>query len=792
MDKYENLNEMQRQAVFQTEGPVLVLAGAGSGKTNVLTHRIAYLMEECGVRGFRILAITFTNKAAKEMRERAIRLVGEDAEECWISTFHSACIRILKRFGDRLGYEKSFTIYDPDDQKTVVKRILKEMNLSEKMFAPKALLSEISKAKDELIGPKAYADSVSSGELFKKKTAEVYERYERTLRDNQAMDFDDIIFNTVRLFRQNPEILDYYQEQFRYIMVDEYQDTNTAQYHLVQLLASKYRNLFVVGDDDQSIYRFRGANIMNILNFEKDFPDACVIRLEQNYRSTGKILDAANHVIRNNEGRKEKKLWTQNETGENIIVHECWNGKQEAAYVAEEIQRLVRDEDFKYSDIAMLFRTNAQSRALEEQMVLGAIPYRLYAGTPFYQRREIKDILCYLRLIANDMDYVAAERVMNVPGRGIGDVTLERVLGLASSNGWGVCEAISHVEESPELSRSAKKLNIFRDLIRGFRETADRIGGEEGGIRELIDEIIRTIGYEAYLMKDDPLKLEDRLENLDELANRADQYEEENPEERSLSGFLDELSLIAAIDRMDESADAVSLMTLHSAKGLEFPVVFMTGMEDGLFPSYMSLSSPDPMDMEEERRLCYVGITRAEKRLYLTYAKSRQIHGEEQIQRQSTFLKELPTGILDRETVDVSYDDEWSQDPDSAFYGLKKKNSAYGSAGAAKRRQTQADLAKARREAEQQRQLASMVKNASSNTDGSADFAGRAKSASPAINQTPGGEMFKVGDSVMHKRFGLGIVTEVKSVNADYQVRVNFAKEGEKLLFAKLSGLKKV
>ena len=763
MDKYSSLNEMQQRAVYQTEGPVLILAGAGSGKTRVLTHRISYLVEELMVPAYHILAITFTNKAAKEMKERAVSLVGSQVSEAWISTFHSACIRILKRHADRLGYDKGFTVYDPEDQKAVIRRIMKELNLSDKMFTPKSILAAISNAKDELKGPLKYKQEVARGDLFKEKVALVYEQYQRILKENQAMDFDDIICETVRLFQTQADILEYYQEKFRYIMVDEYQDTNTAQYYLIRLLAGRYENLCVVGDDDQSIYRFRGANIRNILDFEKDYPEALVIRLEQNYRSTEKILTAANSVIAHNEGRKQKTLWTENGAGENITIHESWNENEEAGYVAQQIQNMVKNGKRLYKDVALLYRTNNQSRALEERLVMGSIPYRLYGGTPFYQRKEIKDILCYLRVVANDHDYVAADRIINVPGRGIGDVTSERFRSFAEEGGWGVSEAAEMSAEVPDLKRSAKKLVVFGDMLHQWRSFS-----EEVSIEKLIRRIIDDIGYTGYLMKDDPARYEDRLQNLDELIGRATQYEE-GTEESSLAGFLDELALVAAIDTYEEGADVVSLMTLHSAKGLEFPVVFMTGLEDGVFPGYMSIVSEDPEDMEEERRLCYVGITRAEEKLYITHAKSRRVHGQEQQSKVSRFLMEIPPEVVDEESVSRG---RMSSESDYG-YGY----SGRGGFGM----DEQGRIEKTAR---------SFVKQPSQS------FANPyVKKTSTLIQPTDGAassEAFQVGDAVQHKKFGLGTVLDVKWVNADYQVKVNFAKVGEKMLFAKLAGLKKV
>ena len=741
MDKYATLNEMQRRAVFQTEGAVLILAGAGSGKTRVLTHRMAYLIEEMMTPSYHIMAITFTNKAAKEMKERVMNLIGEAAGDAWISTFHSACIRILKRHADKIGYTNGFTIYDPEDQKGVIRRILKEMNLNEKMFTPKSLLTAISNAKDELITPTRY-DELAKGNPFKEKAAQVYHRYQKILFDNQALDFDDIIVKTVFLFQTHPEVLDYYQEKFRYIMVDEYQDTNMAQYYLIRLLSRKYGNLCVVGDDDQSIYRFRGANIRNILDFEKDFPSACVIRLEQNYRSTKKILKAANAVIHHNAGRKEKELWTENEDGAPITLYEAYNEQEEASYVAARIVKGVREGAFKYKDVAILYRTNAQSRAMEEGLLFASVPYRLYGGTPFYQRREIKDLLCYLRLVVNDRDYVAMERVVNVPKRGIGAVTTERFRAYAAENGYGVCEAALHCQEEPDLKRSAKKLEGFAALISGFRAYE-----KEHSITQLIDQILKETGYRDYLKEEDEERYEDRLQNIEELTNRAGEFEEMSPDP-SLIAFMEELALVAAIDNFEEEADAVSLMTLHSAKGLEFPVVFMAGMEDGVFPGFMSITSEDDDDMEEERRLCYVGITRAQKRLHMTHAKSRRVHGMEQLSKPSRFLLELPEELIEDE-----------QEESRIMKEPVKKRQFVNTP------QVQ-------------------VTNRYAQNTGAA--------SRPVIGQPKQVEEFKVGDLVTHRKFGLGTVLEVVSMNADYQVKVDFTKVGVKILLAKLAGIRKV
>lgn len=752
MDRYSALNEMQKRAVFQTEGPVLILAGAGSGKTRVLTHRIAYLIEEMQVPSYYILAITFTNKAAQEMRERVDRLIGPAAADAWISTFHSCCLRILRRHGSKLGYASGFTIYDPEDQKSVMRRIMKNLNLNEKMWTPRTVLAAISSAKNELIGPDEYARAVR-GDYAKEMIARLYQEYEQELLKNQAMDFDDILGKCVQLFQLNPDILERYQDKFRYIMVDEYQDTNTAQYRLIRQLSGAFCNICVVGDDDQSIYKFRGANIRNILDFEKDFPDACVIRLEENYRSTQTILNAANEVIRNNMGRKSKTLWTQNPCGEKISVFEADDESSEAAYIAGEMRRL-KEAGKNYKDMTVLFRTNAQSRALEERLLHENIPYRLYAGVPFYQRREIKDLLCYLRLIVNDRDYVASQRIINVPKRGIGDTTEERLRMAASDRDMGITEMIANLSAVPELARAAVKLTSFAEMITQYRE---RSKDPECSLIELLDSLMTRISYIEYLRQDDPERIEDRLENIEELKNRIEAYEEESPEP-SLAGLIEELSLVAAIDAFEEGTDAVSLMTLHSAKGLEFPVVFMAGMEDGLFPSYMSVTSGEEDDVEEERRLCYVGITRAQEKLYMTYARSRRIHGLQELSKVSRFMKELPEELLEKKGA-----------PEKRGRLFAQMSEDAAARSAEKGRMFVRQFKNERLEQQKQRMMG--------------------VSSDLATKPQDGG--WKVGDQVIHRKFGLGIIEDVQFLNADSQVTVNFARVGTKKLLAALAGLKK-
>ena len=619
MSIYDTLNEPQREAVYYTEGPLLILAGAGSGKTRVLTHRIAYLIEEKGVNPWNILAITFTNKAAGEMRERVDRLVGFGSESIWVSTFHSMCVRILRRHISLLGYDTNFTIYDADDQKTLMKDVCKLLQIDTKIYKERALLAAVSHAKNELVTPEEFRLN-AGGDFSQRKIAEVYEEYEKQLKANNALDFDDLLIKTVQLFQTQADVLEYYQERFRYIMVDEYQDTNTVQFELVRLLASKYRNLCVVGDDDQSIYKFRGANIKNILNFEQYFEDAKVIKLEQNYRSTSNILNAANAVIRNNAGRKDKTLWTDNGEGEKIQFRQFDSAYDEAEYIVDDIRKRVREQEYSYHDNVILYRTNAQSRLFEEKFVTANIPYKIVGGINFYARREIKDLLAYLKTVDNGKDDLAVRRIVNVPKRGIGLTSINRVQDYAAAYNIGFYDALRAVDLIPNIGRGASKLESFVALIEHFKTDA-----EDMSISDLLKEIIEETGYIESLQAEDMVEAETRIENIDELLSKVAAYEEDcedRNEPASLSGFLEEVALVADIDSLDEDTDYVVLMTLHSAKGLEFPNVYLAGMEDGLFPSYMTITSDDPEEVEEERRLCYVGITRAEKELTLTCARS--------------------------------------------------------------------------------------------------------------------------------------------------------------------------
>ena len=618
MSIYDTLNPPQREAVAQTEGPVLILAGAGSGKTRVLTHRIAYLMDEKGVNPWNILAITFTNKAAQEMRERVDKLVGFGSESIWVSTFHSACVRILRRHTDNLGYDTNFTIYDTDDQKSLMKDVCRKMNIDTKIYKERSLLAQISHAKDELLTPDDM-EMKAAGDYNMKKVASVYREYQAALRKNNALDFDDLIVKTVELFEKCGAVLEYYQERFKYIMVDEYQDTNTAQFKFISLLAQRYQNLCVVGDDDQSIYKFRGANIGNILGFEHVFPDARVIRLEQNYRSTRNILNAANQVIANNTERKAKTLWTENEEGSKVHFRQFLNAYEEAEYVAGEIGKLKRNGLGNYRDCAILYRTNAQSRIFEEKFIAANIPYKLVGGVNFYARKEIKDLLCYLKTINNARDDLAVQRIINVPKRGIGATTLGRVQDYAYNMGISLYEALLVSEEFPSIVRSLSKIDGFVTFIQILKSKADVMT-----VEEILQEVIDSTGYVAELEAEDTEESRARIENIDELISKTVAYQEameEQNQSATLSGFLEEVALVADIDTVDPDQDYVLLMTLHSAKGLEFPKVFMVGMEDGIFPSHMTISYGDDGEMEEERRLCYVGITRAMKDLTLTCAQ---------------------------------------------------------------------------------------------------------------------------------------------------------------------------
>lgn len=744
MSIYDTLNEQQKEAVLHTEGPLLILAGAGSGKTRVLTHRIAYLIEEKGVNPWNILAITFTNKAAGEMRERVDNLVGFGSESIWVSTFHSMCVRILRRHIDLLGFDTNFTIYDTDDQKTLMKDICKLLQIDTKIFRERSLLAAISQAKNELVTPEEFRIQ-AQGDFSRQKIASVYEEYEKQMRANNALDFDDLLVKAVQLFQTQADVLDYYQERFRYIMVDEYQDTNTVQFELVRLLSAKYRNLCVVGDDDQSIYKFRGANIRNILDFEQVFPDAKVIKLEQNYRSTSNILNAANAVIRHNHGRKDKTLWTDNGEGDKINVRQFDTAFDEAEYIVGDIRERVESGKAAYNDHAILYRTNAQSRMFEEKFVTANIPYKIVGGINFYARREIKDLLAYLKTIDNGRDDLAVRRIINVPKRGIGLTSINRVQEYASGREIGFYEALRAVDLIPNIGRGASKLESFVALIEHFKTDA-----KELTISELMQEILEETGYIESLKEEGSEEAESRIENIDELISKITAYEEtceDRDEPATLNGFLEEVALVADIDSLDESNDYVVLMTLHSAKGLEFPHVYLAGMEDGIFPSYMTITADDPEEVEEERRLCYVGITRAEEELTLTYARRRMIRGETQYNKMSRFLKEIPMELLSTGAV--------FQKPEPEE---ERKPSAYQQA-------RQAFRAKA------------FVQP------------GAARSFGSPKGEGPG---YQVGDRVRHVKFGEGTVTAMVEGGRDYEVTVDFDGPGTKKMFAAFAKLQKI
>lgn len=722
----------------------MVLAGAGSGKTRALTHRIAYLIGEKGVDPWNILAITFTNKAAAEMRERVNQLVEMGADSVWVSTFHSLCVRILRRYGEWLGYSSSFTIYDTDDQKTLMRHIIKAMDLDTKMYKEKAMLSQISSAKNELITPEQFYIE-AAGDYRRMKVAEIYQEYQEQLKRNNAMDFDDLIMKTVELLQNNRDVLDYYQNRFRYILVDEYQDTNTAQFKLVSLLASRYQNLCVVGDDDQSIYKFRGANIGNILNFETSYPGAKVIRLEQNYRSTQNILDVANSVIRNNYGRKAKTLWTENGVGDKVRLRQFDTAYEEANAIVRDIEQ-ARAAGESLKDCAILYRTNAQSRILEEKCVALNLPYRLIGGVNFYQRAEIKDMLAYLKTIDNGRDDLAVQRIINVPKRGIGQTTIGKVLAFATNNDLSFYEACRHADYVPGLGKAAAKVNSFVGWIESFRREAADLR-----LDELIRYVLEETGYLEELENDGSIEALARIDNLEELISKAADYEESCQEEPTLGGFLEQVALVAEVDNLDADADRIVLMTLHSAKGLEFDRVYLAGMEDGLFPSFMAASGENPEDLEEERRLCYVGITRAKKHLTLTSARQRMVNGETRYSRPSRFLDEIPPKLLDKGQMEAPKKQEYPK------FGTGHLNLSgnFGYNGAASTKATYS-LGK------------EFVVDKSNGLD------------------------YGVGDRVRHIKFGEGVVLAINEQKKDYEVTVDFANFGTKKMYASFAKLKKI
>lgn len=769
MSLLDALNEPQRQAVMATDGPLLILAGAGSGKTRVLTHRTAYLIEECGVNPYNIMAITFTNKAAGEMRERIDQMVGYGSESIWVCTFHSTCVRILRRYIDRLGFGTNFTIYDSDDQKTLMKDICKRLEIDTKMYKEKMFLSAISSAKDELIDPIEF-ETRAAGDYVKRKQAQVYREYQQALKQNNALDFDDLIMKTVELFKLDKEVLASYQDRFRYIMVDEYQDTNTAQFELIRLLALKYQNLCVVGDDDQSIYKFRGANIYNILNFEHHFPDATVIKLEQNYRSTQNILDAANAVIANNQGRKEKRLWTDNGAGDKITFEQLDTAAEEADFVARDIARRVRKGEYQYKDCAILYRTNAQSRLFEERFITANIPYKIFGGVNFYARKEVKDLLAYLKTIDNGQDDLAVRRIINIPKRGIGAASINKVALYAQEQEISFYDALCVAEQVPGLGKAAAKIRPFVLFIQSMKAKAKLLS-----VADLLQEVIETTGYVRELEAEGTDEAEARIENIDELISKAVDYAE-GEEAPTLNGFLENVALVADIDSFDENSDYVVLMTLHSAKGLEFPNVYLAGLEDGLFPSYMSITSDNSQaEIEEERRLAYVGITRAKKNLTITSARVRMVRGQTQYGKVSRFVREIPPELLSGKI----YEPKTKEEPieQSTFQKARKAFRmvpSYGGSGYGKEVGEGYGYGATFRSSKATKPVYTKVEN-------QRDFG----SAGGALS-------YQVGDRVRHIKFGDGEVMAIVSGGRDYEVTVDFDKVGTKKMFASFAKLKKI
>lgn len=801
MSIYDKLNKEQKEAVLHTKGPVLILAGAGSGKTRVLTHRIAYLIEECKVNPWNIMAITFTNKAAGEMRERVDSQVGFGSESIWVATFHSTCVRILRRYADRIGFDNNFTIYDTDDQKTVMKEICKALQIDTKMLKERTILGAVSSAKDELISPIEY-EMNTMGDFTKQKISKAYTQYQAVLRKNNAMDFDDLIVKTVELLKNCPDILEQYQQRFQYIMVDEYQDTNTAQFELIRLLAGGHKNLCVVGDDDQSIYKFRGANIRNILDFEKVYPEAFVVKLEQNYRSTGNVLAAANSVIKNNIGRKAKALWTDNEEGSRIHFKQFDYAYEEAEYVAGDIRRKKRELVCEYKDCAVLFRTNAQARIMEEQFVRAGIPYDIVGGVNFYSRKEIKDLLAYLKTIDNGRDDVAVKRIINVPKRGIGATTILRVQEYADSRNISFYDALREADQIMTIGKSAVKLKPFVTMIQAFRSKLAYYG-----LEELIKDVIETTGYVAQLEANNDEEAQTRIENIDEFISKVVSYEQEHKEDEggiSLSAFLEEVALVADIDGVNADDNKVLLMTLHSSKGLEFPYVYLAGMEDGVFPSYMTISSDDPAEVEEERRLAYVGITRAKEDLTLSCAKQRMLRGETQYNPVSRFVREIPLELLDNKPpVYKSKDLDKYEDASYERMAFKQKPysgvSSYAPTGNRNPyAQSESVAANPYQSIARPRAKAVATKPSTNakvkpfiakGVDALTEKNGISKGMPSTQSQ---GLSYGEGDRVSHIKFGEGIVEKIQNGARDYQVTVDFDAYGTKVMLATFAKLKKV
>ena len=766
-DILKGLNDKQYEAVVTTEGPCLVIAGAGSGKTKVLTHKIAYLIGEKQVKPWNILAITFTNKAANEMKERIENLVGDVAADIWMGTFHSICVRILRRFIDRIGFDSSFIIFDTSDQRTLVKTCIKAIGLDDKMFTDRSVLSEISNAKNEMLEPEQYTVR-ANGDFRKEKIALVYEMYQKRLKENNAIDFDDIINYTIKILMENPDILEYYSDKFKYVLVDEYQDTNKAQFTLVTLLASKNGNITVVGDNDQGIYSFRGADISNILNFERDFPGTKIIKLEQNYRCTGNILKAANAVIKNNEVTYKKELWTENEVGKLPTVYSASNEYDEGTYIAQQIEHLRREEYYKYSDFAILYRMNTQSRAIEEILRRESIPYKIIGGLKFYERKEIKDIISYLRLIQNPSDNLSLKRIINEPKRGIGKTSLDKIEELSNNTGVPMYEIIKNAEQYG-LNRVFLNSREFVNAIEELRTKKDDIK-----ISDLIKETLKKSGYTQALENENTIEAENRIENLDEFLTVAIEFEDESADNK-LSDFLEGITLSSDIDNMEETEETVTLMTLHSAKGLEFPVVFLVGMEEGIFPGYKSIG--EPKELEEERRLCYVGITRAKEYLFLTCSKQRTIFGSTSCNQVSRFLREIPSDLLD------GYDKALGEKQESNnLFGDSKYSWTYGSKDNGNIKTYKIDKQEP------------AVAAASSNSNNNGFMFRTAESFLNNLTKKSTGanvdlSKYKAGVKIYHKKFGEGIISNVEPEGDDLKVDINFDKVGHKRLMAKFANL---
>ena len=765
----EGLNDKQYEAVVNTEGPCLVIAGAGSGKTKVLTHKIAYLIGEKDVKPWDIIAITFTNKAANEMKERIAGLVGDSAKDIWMGTFHSICVRILRRFIDRIGFDTSFIIFDTSDQRTLVKNCLKDLAIDDKMFTDRAVLSEISNAKNDMLEPSSY-QAKAVGDFRKEKIAEVYELYQKRLKENNAIDFDDIINYAIKILLENPDILEYYSNKFKYVLVDEYQDTNKAQFTLITLFASKHGNITVVGDNDQGIYSFRGADITNILNFEKDFPGTKIIKLEQNYRCTGNILKAANAVIKNNEVKYKKELWTQNEEGNLPRVYQAENEYDEGTYIVEQIEHLKREEYYKYSDFAVLYRMNTQSRAIEDILRRENIPYKIVGGLKFYERKEIKDIIAYLRLIQNSSDNLSLRRIINEPKRGIGKTSLDKIEQIAIQEEKSMYEVIKNAE-SYGLNRVYLNSREFINAIEELKQEKEKLS-----ISELIKETLKKTGYTKALEDENSIEAENRIENLNEFLTVAIEFEEEEAE-NTLSEFLESITLSSDIDNLEEQEESVTLMTLHSAKGLEFPVVFLVGMEEGIFPGYKSIS--EPKELEEERRLCYVGITRAKENLFLTCSKERTIFGSTSLNQTSRLLKEIPERLL--EGYEEAFGEKEANHKNKIF-GDSKFTWSYGSKDNGNIKTYKIDSKEPVVAAKstigntgfQFRTAESFLSNLGKKSD---------KKQEVDLSQ------YQAGVRVFHKKFGEGTINLVEPEGEDLKVDINFDKVGHKRLMAKFANL---